>query len=94
MQAQRVEVRMVADARQDGNQHSELPLLFRRGGAGSEGQGVFRLQMQAWQIGQHTEHRFAGVLFQPVQAGGQQCHIPTKTIDDKALDPRSLAVAQ
>ena len=45
------------------------------------------------QIGQHCQHRFAGLLFQPVQARFEQPDVAAEAVDDEADDARPLALA-
>ena len=87
MQAQRVKVGMVADARQYRDDHLEhlgslvdLALV----------DAVFGFQMQVHHVGQYADHRLAGACFQPIQPRLQQSDIAAKAVDDEALDPRLL----
>ncbi|MNN33746.1 hypothetical protein D3C81_1475160 [compost metagenome] len=64
VQAQRVEVGMVADARQYRHDHLEHALALRPLALID---AVFGFQVQVGDIGQHAQHRFAGALLQPVQ---------------------------
>ena len=55
---------------------------------------VFRIQGQAMEIGQHSEHRFAGAFFQPVQASLQQGNIAPETVDHKTQGALLFAFRQ
>ena len=54
-------------------------------------QCVFRIEIQPVQVGQHAEHRFTSAFLQPGQAGFEQAHVATETVDDEALDARLFA---
>ena len=82
---------MIADARQSRHHH---PQRIKSLGALIGVDRILGLQMQIMQVRQYTQHRLAGMRFQPVQAGLQQRDIAAKTIDDKALDPRLLALRE
>ena len=88
MKAQRVKIIMVGNARigrgDDFQPRPGLRLLV-------PWHRIFRIEIQAMQIGQHPEYRLAGARLQPGEAGFQQLDVAAKAVDDKALDPRLLA---
>ena len=84
MATQRVEVGVIADARQHRHHHPQPAACGRQVAC----DGVFGIQVQSVQIRQHAQHRLAGACFQPAQAGFQQRDVAAKTVDDEALDPR------
>ena len=88
VQAQRIKIIVIAHARQHRYHHLEGIVLMVTG----IGHRVLRIQRQAMQVGQHTEHRFAGAIFQPVQPALQQGQVPTKPVDDKAQGALLLAL--
>ncbi len=88
MQAQRIEVGMVADPRQ--HRHHHLQDLGGFAGL-AHIDGIFGLQVQIHQVRQHAQYRLAGALLQPVQPRLQQRDIAAKTVDDEALHARLLA---
>jgi hypothetical protein len=55
------------------------------------GDGVFGIQHQSVQVGQHPEHRLAGALFQPVQSRFEQADVAAEAVDDEAPYPRLFA---
>ena len=91
MQAQRIEIGVVADAGQHRYHHLD-PL--GRLGALADINGVFGLQMEIHQIRQYAQYRFAGALLQPIQPRLQQGDITAKAVDHKTLDPRLLALGK
>ncbi|MNZ50537.1 hypothetical protein D3C78_683260 [compost metagenome] len=91
VQAQRVEVGVVADARQHRHDHLEHALIL---GRLAYIDAVFGLKVQVADIRQHTQHRLARALLQPVQAWLQQGDVATETVDDEALDPGLLGRRQ
>ena len=64
MGAQRIDIRVVADARQLRYQHLEGAAFGLR-----RFDGVLRVEEQALQIGQHGQYGLASLLLQPVDAG-------------------------
>jgi len=84
VQAQRVEIVVVGNAgigrRDDFQLRRPLGHRCRR-------DGILGIQHQAVQVGQDAEHRLAGALLQPGQAGFEQADVAAKTVDDEALDP-------
>ncbi|CAB5603692.1 Uncharacterised protein [Pseudomonas aeruginosa] len=91
VQAQRIEIGVVADPRQHRHHHLQArPDLGRL----ARVDGVLRLQVQVADIGQHAEHRLAGARLQPVEAGLQQGDVAAEAIDDEALDPLPLRVGE
>ncbi|RMS04581.1 hypothetical protein ALP75_204956 [Pseudomonas syringae pv. actinidiae] len=91
VQAQRVEIGVITDARQHRHDHIQH-LLDLVGLALIE--AVFGLQVQVHHIGQHADHRFAGARFKPVKPRLQQGDVTAKTVDDETFDPRLFAGRQ
>ncbi len=89
MQAQRIEVGVVTDARQHGYRDPQALHIFDH--AGIAGQGVLCFQMQTLQVGQHAQHGFARLLGQPIQPRRQQTDITAEAIDNQSGNPCSLA---
>ena len=87
LQAQGIEVGVVGNTRQRRHLHHE-----RRGviAALIAGDGVLGVEIEPVQPGQHAEHRFAGLTFQPVQARFEQGDIATKAVDHETRDPCPL----
>ena len=84
MQAQRVEVIVIGDARIGRRHHLQLRLaLGHCGGA----DGILGVEHQAVQVGQDAKYRLAGPLFQPAQPRFEQGDVAAETVDHKALDP-------
>ena len=88
MQAQGIEVGMVAHPRQ--HRHHHLQDLGGLAGL-AHIDGIFGLQVQIHQVRQHAQYRLAGALLQPVQPRLQQRDIAAKPVDDEALHARLLA---
>ena len=91
VQAQRVKVGVIADARQHGHHHLEHVRVFLDLTLIN---AVFGFKVQVHHVWQHADHRFAGALLQPVQTRLQQRDITAKTVDDETFDPRLLALGQ
>src|SRR6202034_815584 len=91
MRAQRIEVGMVADARQYRDQHSQGGVA-RRDYLAID--GILRVQSEALQVRQHSEDGLAGVALEPAQSRIQQADVATKAIDYETGDARTFAVAE
>jgi hypothetical protein len=91
MQAQGVEIGVIADARQARHDDAEF---FSGESRHGPGQRVLGFQVKIVEIGQHAQHRLAATRLQPVQTGFQQANIAAKTVDDEALDPCLLGPGQ
>ena len=88
VQAQRVEVGVVADARQHRHRHAQhFAVLVRL----QHLHRILGLQVEVHQVRQHAEHRLAGTRFQPVQPRLQQGDVAAEAVDHEAFDPRLLA---
>ncbi|MDR9033675.1 hypothetical protein FEP52_03080 [Burkholderia multivorans] len=95
MRAQRIEVGVIADARQrrhDDAQHARVAACGRA--ARLRGQHVLSIEQQPVQIRQHAEHRLARLRAQPVEARLQQRDIAAEAVDHEAAHARALAVRQ
>ena len=88
MKAQRVEVVVIGNARVGRRDDAQFRCVFFPGIAR---QCVFGVEVEAVQIRQYAQHRFAGALFQPAQARFEQADIAAEAVDDEALDARLLA---
>src|SRR3990167_928210 len=82
VQAQRIEIGVVADTWQ--HRHHHLDPLGRLGALANIN-GVLGLQMEIHQIRQYAQYRFAGALLQPIQPRLQQGDITSKAVDHKTL---------
>ena len=91
VQAQRVEIGVVADTRQHRHHH---PDPLGRLGALAHINGILGFQVEIHQVGQYPQYRFAGALLQPIQARLQQGDITAKAVDHKALHPRLFALGK
>ncbi len=91
VQTQRIEVGVVADARQHRHHHFQ-----HFGGIGrlAHIDGILGFQVEIHQVRQHAQHRLAGTSLKPVQPRLQQCDIAAKAVDDEAPHPRLLRRAE
>ena len=87
VQAQRVEVGVVGDARIHRRDHAQRGRA-RAHVCGAVGERVLGVEEEPVQVGQHAEHRPPGARLQPVQAGLQQAEIAAEAVDHEALYPR------
>ena len=90
--AQRIEIRVVGDARQHRHEHPQgrRGRLARRHAT----DGILGIQMQARQIRQHAEHRPAGVRLEPLEPGLQQRLVAAEAVDHEADHACALRFAQ
>jgi len=88
VETQRVEVVVVGNARVGRGNDAQFGVCL---GLLAFRQGVLGVEVQTMQVGQHAEHRLAGALFQPSQAGFEQAHVAAEAVDDEALDARLFA---
>ena len=77
VQTQRIEIRVVTDARQHRHDHAQTSWSSYRFRISR--QRVFGFEMQAVQVGQHAEHRLAGLAFEPFDSRLQQRQIAAES---------------
>ena len=87
MCAQRIEIGVVADARQRGHDHTQHGSA-RRGGVTRGRQHVFGIEPQARHERHNAEDGLAGTCFDPIDAGFEQRRITAEFVDDHTFDAR------
>ena len=93
MHAQHVEIGVVARARV--GEHTDFKHLVALVALQrlALGDAVLGLDVQVVDIGQHREHRHAGFLFEPVEAGFEQPDVAAEAVDHEAAHAPLLALS-